>query len=37
VIAEAHLDADSIFAGVERFANESERRIADQLKAINAK
>ncbi|MGB6869843.1 MAG: hypothetical protein WBD93_09575, partial [Acidobacteriaceae bacterium] len=27
VIREAHLDADSIFAGVERFANERERRI----------
>ena len=34
VIAEAHLDPDSIFAGVERFANERERRIADQRKMI---
>jgi transketolase len=37
VIAEAHLDPDSIFAGVERFANERERRIGDQRKAISAK
>jgi len=37
VIAEAHLDPDSIFAGVERFANERERRIGDQIKAISAK
>jgi transketolase len=36
VIAEAHLDPDSIFAGVERFANERERRIGDQRKAINS-
>ena len=34
VIAEAHLDPDSIFAGVERFANERERRIGDQRKMI---
>ena len=34
VIAEAHLDPDSIFAGVERFANERERRIGDQRKLI---
>ena len=34
VIAEAHLDPDSIFAGVERFANERERRISDQRKMI---
>src|SRR5690242_4627991 len=34
VIAEAHLDAESIFAGVKRFAEERERRIADQRKAI---
>jgi transketolase len=37
VIAEAHLDPDSILAGVERFANECERRIGDQRKAINGK
>ena len=34
VIAEAHLDPDSIFKGVERFANERERRIGDQRKMI---
>jgi transketolase len=34
VIAEAHLDSDSIFAGVERFANERERRIGDQRRLI---
>jgi transketolase len=34
VIAEAHLDPDSIFAGVQRFANERERRIGDQRKMI---
>ena len=34
VIAEAHLDPDAIFAGVERFANERERRIGDQRKMI---
>jgi transketolase len=30
VIAEAHLDAESIFAGVERFAREREQRLARQ-------
>jgi transketolase len=34
VIAEAHLDPESIFAGVQRFANERERRIGDQRKMI---
>jgi transketolase len=34
VIKEAHLDPDTIFAGVERFANERERRIGDQRKMI---
>jgi transketolase len=34
VIAEAHLDPDSILAGVERFANERERRVGDQRKMI---
>ncbi|MDT8066888.1 MAG: hypothetical protein ROO76_01850 [Terriglobia bacterium] len=34
VIAEAHLDPDSIFSGVERFANDHERRIGDQRKMI---
>src|ERR1700759_2673324 len=30
VIAEAHLDGDSIFAGVARFVSDRERRLADQ-------
>jgi transketolase len=30
VIAEAHLDADSIFAGIKRFADDRDRRIATQ-------
>jgi transketolase len=34
VIAEAHLDPDSIFSGVERFAKERERRAGDQRKMI---
>src|SRR5579862_9785443 len=34
VITEAHLDSNAIFAGVERFANERERRIGDQHKMI---
>jgi transketolase len=34
VIAEAHLDPDTILAGVKRFANERERRIGDQRKMI---
>jgi transketolase len=34
VIAEAHLDPESIFSGVERFAKERERRIGDQRKMI---
>ena len=34
VIREAHLDPDSIFAAVERFANERERRIGDQRKML---
>jgi hypothetical protein len=34
VIKEAHLEPDSIFAKVERFANERERRIGDQRKMI---
>ena len=34
VITEAHLDPDSILAGVERFANERERRMGDQRKMI---
>ncbi len=35
VIAEAHLDPGSILAGVERFANERERRMADQRRMIS--
>ncbi|HEX3118641.1 MAG TPA: hypothetical protein VHP80_06055, partial [Candidatus Acidoferrum sp.] len=34
VIAEAHLDPDSIFSGVERFAKEHERRVGDQRKMM---
>jgi transketolase len=34
VIAEAHLDPDSIFSGVKRFADEHERRVSDQRKMI---
>ena len=34
VIAEAHLDPDSIFAGVERFAKDRERRAGDQRKMV---
>jgi transketolase len=34
VIAEARLDPDTIFSGVERFANDHERRIGDQRKMI---
>jgi transketolase len=34
VITEAHLDPDSIFAAVKRFANERERRISEQRKWV---
>ncbi len=34
VIEEAHLDPESIFAGIERFAKEHDRRIGDQRKLI---
>ena len=34
VIAEAHLDPDTIFSGVERFAKDHERRIGDQRKMV---
>jgi transketolase len=34
VIAEAHLDPNTIFSGVKRFANDHERRIGDQRKMI---
>jgi len=36
VIAEAHLDADSIFAGVQRFAQERPRRLEQQRAALDA-
>ena len=34
VIAEAHLDPESIFKGIERFANEREQRLAKQKAAF---
>jgi transketolase len=34
VIAEAHLDAKSIFAGIQRFAGERERRMARQREML---
>ena len=34
VIAEAHLDPDSIFAGIKRFADEREQRLARQREAL---
>jgi transketolase len=37
VIAEAHLDADSIFSGVQRFARERNNRIASQRELLDAK
>ena len=36
VIAEAHLDPDSIFKGVERFAKERTKRLTTQSKALTA-
>ncbi len=36
VIAEAHLDPESIFAGVKRFANAREERISTQRARLNA-
>ncbi len=36
VIAEAHLDPDSIFAGVKRFADERDQRISGQSAALDA-
>jgi transketolase len=36
VIAEAHLDKDSIFAGVQRFAREREQRLDAQRSALDA-
>ena len=34
VIAEAHLDADSIFAGIKRFANDRDARLARQREIL---
>jgi transketolase len=34
VIAEAHLDPDSIFAGIKRFADDRAKRIAGQVAAL---
>ena len=34
VIAEAHLDPESIFNGVERFAKERTKRLTTQSKAL---
>ena len=34
VIAEAHLDAESIYAGIKRFADERESRVARQREAL---
>jgi len=36
VITEAHLDRDSIFAGIERFARERSERISRQKALLNA-
>src|SRR6202035_5690107 len=36
VIAEAHLDPDSIFAGIQRFAKEREERLATQRDLLGA-
>ena len=36
VIAEAHLDPKSIFAGIERFAREREQRIAGQRELLGS-
>jgi hypothetical protein len=36
VIAEAHLDADSIVAGVQRFARERPQRLAHQRSLLDA-
>jgi hypothetical protein len=36
VIAEAHLDADSIFAGVQRFATERASRLKQQRADLDA-
>ena len=36
VIAEAHLDTESIFAGVQRFANDRAKRLDRQRKTLDA-
>ncbi|MBV8844899.1 MAG: hypothetical protein JO307_19000 [Bryobacterales bacterium] len=36
VIAEAHLDVESIFAGVQRFANERENRLSQQRSLLGS-
>lgn len=36
VIAEAHLDSDSILTGITRFANEREQRLSDQRELLTA-
>ena len=36
VIAEAHLDAESIYAGIKRFANEREQRLSGQRELLAA-
>jgi transketolase len=36
VIAEAHLDAASIYAGIERFAREREARMARQRACLGS-
>jgi transketolase len=36
VIAEAHLDPDSIFAGIQRFANDRQQRISSQRDRLGA-
>ncbi len=36
VIAEAHLDAESIFAGIKRFASEREQRLSGQRELLAA-
>ena len=35
VVAEAHLDPESIYAGLERFARDREQRIARQRDLLN--
>jgi transketolase len=36
VIAEAHLDPDSIFAGIQRFAKDREERLTQQRELLGA-